>query len=332
VADVADDGSVTPLTRQTEIVRLGQGVDETGELNPEALARTLAAATRFGSELQMLGPDAVRFVATSATRDARNRADFVAGIKAAIGVEPEVIAGEEEAELAFTGATAWLDPDQHPGPYLVVDLGGGSTELVLGEYEGSDSGLAGEAARHVAEAPHPVGGAIGLPKTPAHFFGAYSMDVGSVRLTERRLKSDPPTADEIAAARADVRAMLAKAQAVVPIAQTRTIVGVAGTVTSLAAYHLGLTQFDRDRVNGLALPAAAVRADCAAMLGMTKAKRLALGFMAPGRADIIGAGALIWDEVIAAVAEAVEGSGRPAPEVVASDHDMLDGIVAKLAR
>jgi len=296
VADVAPDGTVTRVTRQTEIVRLGQGVDETGELHPEALKRTLAAAHRYGSELRRLQPDAIRFVATSATRDARNGHEFINGIKAAIGVEPEVISGDEEAALAFAGATSWLT-NKFPGPYLVVDLGGGSTELVLGGQQ---------------------------------VIAAYSMDVGSVRLTERRLKTDPPTAAEIASARADTDAMIKRAQAIVPIAETRTIVGVAGTVTTLAAYHLGLKQYSAEAVNGLALTPTQILNDCDAMISMTKAQRLSLGIMQPGRADIIGAGAVIWSEVVKQVADAVVAAGHPAPLVVASDFDMLDGIVAGL--
>lgn len=307
VADVAPDGEVTRVLRQTEIVRLGQGVDETGELHPDALARTLAAAEKYGQELRRLKPDAIRFVATSASRDARNGHLFTEGIKAAIGVEPEVITGDEEAALAFAGATAWLT-DKHPGPYLVVDLGGGSTELVLGE-----SGP-------------PTAKAI----TP-QVIAAYSMDVGSVRLTERRLKSDPPTASEVEKARADTDAMIQRARAIVPIEKTRIIVGVAGTVTTLAAYHLGLKTYSAEAVNGLALTPAQIEADCQQMIEMSKQQRLSLGIMQPGRADIIGAGAVIWSEVIRQVTAAVVKAGNPPPLVVASDFDMLDGIVAGLA-
>ena len=236
-------------------------------------------------------------VATSASRDARNASEFVAGVEAGIGVKPEVIAGEAEAELAFSGATRGLI-GRFPAPYLVVDLGGGSTELVLGEAQ--------------AEA-------------------AYSMDVGSVRLTERRLVSDPPTPDEIALAHDDVAAMLAKASAVVPLEKARTIVGVAGTVTSLTAFYLGLRKYDPKLVDGTALTVGEVQQVCADMLSMTKAERLALGFMQPGRADIIGAGALIWADVVAEVARRVAEAGGQVEAVVARESDMLEGIAAKLA-
>lgn len=297
VADVYPDGTQKQLCRETEIVRLGQGVDRTGEIAPESLARALAAAQRYGEILNELQPSRVRMVATSASRDARNASEFVAGVEAGIGVKPEVIAGEAEAELAFSGATRGLI-GRFPAPYLVVDLGGGSTELVLGEAQ--------------AEA-------------------AYSMDVGSVRLTERRLVSDPPTPDEIALAHDDVAVMLAKASAVVPLEKTRTIVGVAGTVTSLTAFYLGLRKYDPKLVDGTALTVGEVQQVCADMLSMTKAERLALGFMQPGRADIIGAGALIWADVVAEVARRVAEAGGQVEAVVARESDMLEGIAAKLA-
>lgn len=326
VADVAPDGSVTRITRQTEIVRLGQGVDETGELHPEALERTLQAAQRYGAELRRLKPDAIRFVATSATRDARNGHEFVDGIKAAIGVEPEVISGAEEAALAFDGATSWL-LTKFPAPYLVVDLGGGSTELVLGGLGQPDDAGAGV----VDGALMPQGTDSTAAQVPK-VWAAYSMDVGSVRLTERRLKQDPPTEPEIELARADTDAMIKKAKAIVPIEKTRTIVGVAGTVTTLAAYHLGLKQYSAEAVNGLALTPVQIQKDCQAMFQMTKQQRLDLGIMQPGRADIIGAGAVIWSEVVKQVTDAAVAANHEPPMVVASDFDMLDGIVAGLAR
>jgi exopolyphosphatase / guanosine-5'-triphosphate,3'-diphosphate pyrophosphatase len=288
VADVYPDGTQKQLCRKTEIVRLGQGVDRTGEIAPESMARALAAAQKYGEILSELKPDKVRMVATSASRDARNSHEFVAGVEAAIGVKPEVISGNEEAELAFSGAT----------PYLVVDLGGGSTELVLGTDR--------------AEA-------------------AYSMDVGSVRLHERRLVSDPPTSSELALAHDDVAAMLAKASAEVPLEKARTIVGVAGTVTSLTAFYLGLSQYDPKLVDGTALTVSQVQQVCADMISMTKAERLALGFMQPGRADIIGAGALIWADVVAEVAARVAAAGGQIEAVVSRESDMLEGIAAKLA-
>jgi exopolyphosphatase/guanosine-5'-triphosphate,3'-diphosphate pyrophosphatase len=303
VADVYSDGTQRQLCRESEIVRLGYGVDRTGEIAPESLERALAAARRYGAILEQLQPEKVRMVATSASRDARNSADFVRGVEAAIGVTPEVISGEAEAALAFAGATRGL-AGRFPAPYLVGDLGGGSTELVLG----TDS----------------VFGEDGV-------IAAFSMDVGSVRLTERRLVSDPPSDTEIALAHGDVAAMLEAAHQVVPVEQARTIVGVAGTVTSLAAYHLGLKVFDPQAIDGLALTVPEAERQCAEMLAMTRAERLALGFMQPGRADIIGAGALIWHDVVAYVSQHVAAAGGKIEAVVARDSDMLEGIAASLA-
>ena len=297
VADVYPDGAQKQLCRETTIVRLGQGVDKTGEIAPESMARALAAAQKYGEILRELKPQVTRMVATSASRDARNSHEFVAGVEAAIGVKPEVISGNEEAELAFSGATRGL-AGKFPAPYLVVDLGGGSTELVLGTDR--------------AEA-------------------AYSMDVGSVRLHERRLLTDPPTSGELALAHDDVAAMLAKASATVPLERARTIVGVAGTVTSLTAFYLGLSQYDPKLVDGTALTVAETQQVCADMISMTKAERLALGFMQPGRADIIGAGALIWADVVAEVAARVAAAGGQIEAVVSRESDMLEGIADKIA-
>ncbi|RZS61832.1 Ppx/GppA phosphatase [Xylanimonas ulmi] len=292
VADVGADGSLSEVARRTTIVRLGQGVDRTGELAPDALERTFAVTREYARVLSDAGAQAVRFVATSATRDARNREAFFAGIREAIGVEAEVVSGDEEAQLSFTGATGAVSV-AHPGPYLVVDLGGGSTELVLGD-----------------AAPE----------------AALSMDVGSVRLTERHLHSDPPTAAEVAAARADVRAALDAAAAVVPLGRTTTLVGLAGSVTSITAYALGLRAYDRDAVDGTVLAVDEVLAACDRLLAMTRAERLALGFLQPGRADVIGAGAVIWAEVIGRVRDAVAAGGGELTHVVTSEHDILDGI------
>ncbi|GAA1987957.1 Ppx/GppA phosphatase family protein [Isoptericola halotolerans] len=297
VADVATDGTLTELDRRMEIVRLGQGVDRTGELAPEALERTLAATRDYAKAAAELGATRVRFVATSATRDARNRGDFVEGVRAALGVDPEVVSGEEEARLSFLGATSGSAAD-HPGPYLVVDLGGGSTELVLGT------------------------------TTPE---AAVSMDVGSVRLTERHLHSDPPGVDEVDRAAADVDAALDTACAVVPLGRTATLVGLAGSVTSVTAHSLGLTSYRREAVNGAVLSVGDVLASCDDLLGRTREERLALGFMHPGRADVIGAGALVWSRVVRRVRDEVAASGGELTQVVTSESDILDGIALSLA-
>jgi exopolyphosphatase/guanosine-5'-triphosphate,3'-diphosphate pyrophosphatase len=296
VADVAPDGTLVELDRRMEIVRLGQGVDRTGELAAEALERTLAATREYAEVASRLGASTVRFVATSATRDARNRDEFVAGVRAALGVEPEVVSGQEEALLSFRGATSGAAA-AHPGPYLVVDLGGGSTELVLGT------------------------------TTPQ---AALSMDVGSVRLTERHLHSDPPTEAEVSRARADVDAALDAAAQVVPLGRTATLVGLAGSVTSVTAHALGLPSYQRDRVNGTVLPVDDVLAACADLLGRTREQRLALGFMHPGRADVIGAGALVWARVVERVRDEVAAAGGELTHVVTSESDILDGIALSL--
>lgn len=297
VADVSGDGTLTELDRRMEIVRLGQGVDRTGALAPEALERTLAASRDYAKVAAELGATRVRFVATSATRDARNRGDFVDGVRAALGVDPEVVSGEEEALLSFRGATSG-SASEHPGPYLVVDLGGGSTELVLGT------------------------------STPD---AAVSMDVGSVRLTERHLHSDPPTAAEVAGAGADVDAALDEAAAVVPLGRTATLVGLAGSVTSVTAHALGLTTYRRETINGAVLSVADVLAACDDLLRRTREERLALGFMHPGRADVIGAGALVWSRVVRRVRDEVAAAGGDLTQVVTSESDILDGIALSLA-
>ena len=290
-------GTLVEVVRQAEIVRLGQGVDRTGQLAPEALARTLGMTATYAATCRELGVEAIRFVATSATRDARNRDEFVAGVRQAVGVDPEVVTGAEEAALSFRGATGVLAAN-HPGPFLVVDLGGGSTELVLGTHE---------------------------PEA------AISMDIGSVRLTERHLRSDPPTPDEVAAARADLAAALDEAERTVPIGRTVPLVGLAGSVTSVTAHALGLPRYDRSAIDGSVLDVSTVLAACDDLLHRSRAERMALGFMHPGRVDVIGAGALIWAEVVARVQAEVAAAGRELTHVLTSEHDILDGIAWSLA-
>jgi len=298
VADVDPaTGALADVERTMEVVRLGQGVDRTGRLAPEALERALAATRRYAARCAELGVEAIRFVATSATRDAENRREFVDGVRTAIGVEPEVIEGAEEARLSFRGATGVLG-SRHPGPLLVVDLGGGSTELVLG-----------------TDAP----------------VASYSMDVGCVRMTERHLHSDPPTTSEIAAAAADVRAALDAASAMVPLERTVTLVGLSGTVTTVTAHALGLPRYDPHVIDGTVLPVEVVLAAADDLLHRTHAQRAALGFMHPGRVDVIGAGALVWAEVVRRVQRDVAGAGRLLGPVVTSEHDILDGIALSAA-
>jgi exopolyphosphatase / guanosine-5'-triphosphate,3'-diphosphate pyrophosphatase len=297
VADVDAAGNLTELDRRMEVVRLGQGVDRTGELAPEALERTLAATREYAAAIEAAGAQRVRFVATSATRDARNRDEFFDGVRAALGVDVEVITGAEEAQLSFRGATGAV-AETHAGPFLVVDLGGGSTELVLGT------------------------GSVDA---------SVSMDIGSVRMTERHLHSDPPSAAEIETARADVRAHLDDAARVVPLAKTATLVGLAGSITTVTAHALGLTEYRHERVNQAELPVQAVLSSCAALLAAPRAERTAMGFLHPGRVDVIAAGALVWSEVITRVAADVEAAGGSLTSVVTSEHDILDGIALSMA-
>jgi exopolyphosphatase/guanosine-5'-triphosphate,3'-diphosphate pyrophosphatase len=300
VAD-AVDGRLVDLTREMRVVKLGQGVDKTGEFAAEALERTFAALDDYAETCRSLGAERVRFVATSATRDARNREVFLAGVLGRIGVTPEVISGHEEASLSFRGVVSAVS--DAPGPYLVVDLGGGSTELALGSGE-----------RGVIE-----------------LSAAYSMDVGCVRLTERHLVSNPPTPQQQAAAVADVRAALAVAVQTVPIGDTATLIGVAGSITTVTANALGLDHYDPVAIHGSVLPLEAVVASCNQLIAATYAERAAMPFMHPGRVEAIGAGALVWREVVTAVAEAVAASGRVLTTVTTSEHDILDGIALSIA-
>ncbi len=298
VADVDPvAGTLVEVERRTRIVRLGQDVDRTGRLAPEALDRALATTREYAERVAELGARRVRFVATSATRDASNRDEFVRGVLDAVGVEPEVVSGDEEARLSFHGATRRV-AGSFPAPYVVVDIGGGSTEIVLGDGE---------------------------------LRAAMSLDVGCVRLTERHLRSDPPTAAERVAARADVRVALDRAAARVPLGEAATLVGVAGSITSITAHVLGLPRYDPRRIDGAVSDVDAVLTACEDLLGRSRAQRATLGFMEPGRVDVIGAGALIWAEVIRRVCADVRGAGRALDRVVTSEHDILDGIAASLA-
>ncbi len=292
VADLDPDAAtLTDVDRRMTIVRLGQDVDRTRRLAPEALARTFAACDDYAAAVRATGAERLRFVATSASRDVENRDEFVAGVRDRLGVDPEVVTGDEEAALSFIGATRELVGSGLAEPFLVTDIGGGSTELVLGT-----PGAAPTAAR--------------------------SVDVGCVRMTERHLHDDPPTAAQVAAARADVEAAVRLAAETVPLADACTLVGLAGSVTTVAAMALDLPAYDRDRIHHARIPSADVHRVADRLLAMTRAERAALPFMHPGRVDVIGAGAL----VLAVLMEHV-----PVDDVVVSEHDILDGICWSLA-
>jgi exopolyphosphatase/guanosine-5'-triphosphate,3'-diphosphate pyrophosphatase len=286
VADVTGDG-LTDVTRTMEIVRLGQGVDRTGVLAPEAIERTRAALARYAERIDRLGVSAVRMVATSASRDARNAADFTAMVKATLGTAPEVITGAEEAALSFAGAVRGLPADL-PAPYLVVDIGGGSTEFVHGT-------STVDASR--------------------------SVDIGCVRMTERHLHDDPPTPRQVAAAEADIASAVDTALGVVGT-DARTLVGLAGSVTTVAALALGLPGYRPERIHHARIGLDAVERVTADLLAATRGQRLASPVMHPGRADVIGAGALVLRTVL-------RRAGFD--EVVASEHDILDGIAWSVA-
>ncbi len=273
VADVdRDRGEVTDVARRMEVVRLGQGVDQTGRLAPEALERTIGVLRDYAGIITRSGAQAVRMVATSATRDADNAAEFVHRVKEVLGVAPEVLTGSEEAMLAFTGATAELAGADDGGLYLVADIGGGSTEFVLG-------GAASVAAAAVT----------GRAESAVR---AISVNIGCVRMTERHLHGDPPPAAEVAAAAADIDAALDTVAAALPVRQAGTLVGLAGSVTTVAAIAMGLPAYDAARLHHARVSAADVYAVTRGLLAQTRAARAAVSVMHPGRVDVIGGGAL----------------------------------------
>lgn len=296
IADVTADG-LHDVHREMRIVRLGQGVDATGEFAPEAIARTRAALTEYAELMRAHGATRVRMVATSAARDVSNRDAFFAMTAEILGtVVPgavaEVITGNEEAELSFHGAVAELDSAD--APFVVVDLGGGSTEVVIGDGSGVKAG--------------------------------YSADIGCVRLTERCLHSDPPTATEVAAAREVVREKLGEALRVVPVEQARTWVGVAGTFTTIAALAQDMTTYDSDAIHLSMVPFGRLLQVCDELIAMTRKQRAALGPMHEGRVDVIGGGAIVVQEL----AEAL-GSRAGVSTLTVSEHDILDGIAYSIA-
>jgi len=314
VADAdPDTGKLVDLDRRMTIVRLGQGVDRTGRLAPEALERTFAACREYAAIIKEHGAERLRFVATSASRDAENREEFVRGVLDILGVEPEVISGDEEAEFSFTGATKELTGQNQGGaqrpsieggggrragdlakPYLVVDIGGGSTEFVVGD---------------------------------DHVRGARSVDIGCVRMTERHLVhdgvvTDPPTAAQVEAIRADIEAALDLAERTVPLREARSLVGLAGSVTTISAIAQNLPEYDSVAIHHSRISYDRVREITEWLLASTHAERAAIPSMHPGRVDVIGAGALVLLSIMERIGAA---------EVVVSEHDILDGIAFKVA-
>jgi exopolyphosphatase/guanosine-5'-triphosphate,3'-diphosphate pyrophosphatase len=301
VADVAGGVMVAEHARELEITRLGKGVDRHGRFDPAALARTLEVLAGHADTCRRLGVARLRVVATSATRDAANRQVLLDGVRDLLGVEAEVLTGQAEAAAAYRGATAgglWgdrADAVEVPGlgggqPTLVVDIGGGSTELILGD---------------------------GATAT-----ATVSLDIGCVRLFERHLHSDPPAAGELAALRADVAAQLDRVADVLDPAAARRVVGVAGTVTTVTAMALGLEAYDPRPIHRATVDASEIAAAAGKLAAMTVAERAALPFMARGREDVIAAGALLLDELVRRF---------NLPQVIASEADILDGVLLGLA-
>lgn len=286
VADVSE-GNFRELYRTMEIVRLGQGVDKNKKFDPAAIERTLKAVALFSEEIARRGVTAIRFCATSATRDAENRALFIDGVREILGVEPEVISGDEEARLSFAGAISEMHPSD--APFLVVDIGGGSTEFVFGDSE---------------------------------VRAAKSVDIGCVRMSERHFRSAPVSEEVVAAAIADIDRAINEAAQVVPIKQARTVIAVAGTATTVAAAALELDEYDRYAIHLSRISAEKTADISRRFLGMKRDEIAALGYMHPGRVDVIAAGALVLDRIMKATG---------ASEFVASERDILDGMAWSIA-
>ena len=287
IADITGD-NFKEVLRTMEIVRLGQGVDENKAFNPDAIDRTLNAVRLFKDQIASKGVEKIRFCATSATRDATNRNLFIDGVRDILGIEVEVIPGEEEAELSFIGATKELR--QSDSPFLVVDIGGGSTEFVFGRQK------------------------VDFAK---------SVNIGCVRMSERHLNTQPPSMAQIAQAIVDIDIAIAQAAAVVPITTAKTLVAVAGTATTVAAAALELNDYDRHMIHLSRISASNVHKVAASFQSMNKDQIASLGFMHPGRVDVITAGSLVLSRIMAATG---------ASEFVASESDILDGMAWSLIK
>lgn len=307
IARVDSHGITDIVPRMLRVVRLGEGIDETHQFSCDALQRVKAAAQEFAQVLKDNPVDAIRFVATSATRDANNRDVFEQMMIDELGVKPEVISGTQEAELSFLGATSVVLRDELPSPYLVVDLGGGSTELVLG-----GDGKTSDARKVVA---------------------SYSMNIGSVRMTERHLHTDPPTDDEISSAISDIDAHIDEALKVVPVGKARTIIGVSGSVTTMTALAMGLKHYDHSAVDGACIVLEQAYTVNDRFLRMSRDRRRTYATIHPGRVDVVGGGAVVWSRVLERVSKAAyEDHGGVLDTFVASEHGLLDGITLDLGR
>ena len=285
IADISNE-IFKEVVRSMEVVRLGQGVDKNKSFHPDAIKRTLDAVEMFSEVIASKGVERIRFCATSATRDATNRSLFTDGVRGILGVEVEVIPGEEEAMLSFNGATKELM--QSDAPYLVVDIGGGSTEFVFGSNKVEN---------------------------------AKSVNIGCVRMSERHFTSQPAAMDQVARAIIDIDSAIAQAASVVPILNAKTLVAVAGTATTVAAAALELKDYDRHLIHLARISADKVHKVSAMFQSMNKDEIANLGYMHPGRVDVITAGSLVLSRVMAATG---------ASEFVASESDILDGMAWSL--
>ena len=296
VARVDEHGMEEIVPRTLRVIRLGQDVDQTHRFADEALERAYAAAGEFAEILREHPVDGIRFVATSATRDAENREQFEDAMERILGVRPEVIPGTEEADLSFLGATSVVERDLE-APYVVMLGGDGVT----------------------------------APKTEVQ--AAFSMNIGSVRMTERHLHTDPPTDDEIAEAVADIDERIDEAFRVVPAGKARTIIGVSGTVTTMTALTMGLKEYDHRLVDGVRVPFSDAFAVNDRFLRMPREERREYRTIHPGRIDVVGGGALVWSRVLARIGEAAQADhGVAIDSFVASEHGLLDGIVLDYGR
>ena len=308
IARVDEHGATDIVPRVLRVVRLGQGVDETHRFSEEAFERTYAAVREFKAILDEHPVDAIRFVATSATRDAENRDEFENTVESILGVRPEVISGTEEADLSFLAASSSVEKNPAvQAPYLVVDLGGGSCELVLG------------------------GDGTNTPTTKVE--SAFSMNIGSVRMTERHLHHDPPTDEEVAAAVDDIDAHISEAFETVEAGKANTIIGVSGTVTTMTALAMRLPEYDHSAVDGVRMDFETAFAVDDKFLHMSRAERATYKTIHPGRIDVVGGGALVWNRVLARVSEAARRDhGAHIDSYVASEHGLPDGLILDLGR
>lgn len=301
IADVpGEDGALDDVVRLMNVVRLGQGVDRTGQFAPDALKRTLDMTEEYAALCKEHGVESIRFAATSATRDASNREEFLQGVLERLGVPVQVLSGDDEANTSFAGASSAME-EGGPSPIIVVDLGGGSTELVLG--------------------------AVGSGVISEH-----SMNVGCVRMHERHLVSDPATPEQVAAARVDVNAALDEAEKYIDFGATEGLVGLAGTITTLTAKAIGLEKYDASKIHGAALTVDETIEACEWFIASSKEERATLGFLHPGRSDVIASGTLVWEEVVKRVAQRMAERGKSLDTVVTSEHDILDGMALWAAR